>query len=53
MVKPLLSSHPYARDKFLDNLVGGGGGVLDQYLGIAELLRVWNPDPVWDKKILQ
>ena len=25
---------------------GGRGGVLDQYLGIGELLRVWNPDPV-------
>ena len=37
-VKPLLSSHPHGRDKFLDNLVGGG--VLDQYLGIAEPLRV-------------
>ena len=24
----------------------GGGGVLDQYLGIGEPLRVWNPDPV-------
>ena len=25
---------------------GGGGGVFDQYLGIGEPLRVWNPDPV-------
>ena len=24
----------------------GGGGVLDQYLGMGEPLRVWNPDPV-------
>ena len=24
----------------------GGGGVLDQYLGIGEPLRFWNPDPV-------
>ena len=23
---------------------GGGGGVLDQYLGMGEPLRVWNPD---------
>ena len=25
---------------------GGGGGRLDQYLGMGEPLRVWNPDPV-------
>ena len=25
-------------------------GVLDQYLGMGEPLRVWNPDPVSDKK---
>ena len=25
---------------------GGGGGVLDQYLGMGEPLRVLNPDPV-------
>ena len=24
----------------------GGGGVLDQYLGMGEPLRVWNPDHV-------
>ena len=29
----------------------GSRGVLDQYLGRGEPLRVWNPDPVYDKKI--
>ena len=26
--------------------LGGRLGVLEQYLGIGEQLRVWNPDPV-------
>ena len=33
--------------------VGGGGGVLDQYLSIGEPLRVWNPDPVSGKRFLK
>ena len=32
--------------------LGQGGGVLHQFLGKGELLMVWNPDPVQDKKIL-
>ena len=36
-----------ARFKYLPQLPGGGG-VLDQYLGMGEPLRVWNPDPVWE-----
>ena len=31
----------------------GGGGVLDQYLGVGEPLRFWNADPVQDKKFLK
>ena len=31
----------------------GGRWELDQYLGISEPLRAWNPDPVEDNVILK
>ena len=44
-VKAYNQGFPYATVRY-DGLLPGGGGVLDQWLGIGVPMRVSNPDPV-------